>query len=174
MSMRLPRQEYWSGLPFSPPGDLHDPGIEPHLLCLLHWQAGSLPTMPPGNSFLSIRSFFIKWNFTKDPILFFLLAAPHGVWDLSSPIRDRIWIPCISSMESQPMDHQGSLSLYSLKDENGWVVFQALPSPPASSLGPLNTALPPAEKALMRSFFLFISLCIGSIISTVLKGVKRG
>ena len=25
----LPRQEYWSGLPFPPPGDLPDPGIEP-------------------------------------------------------------------------------------------------------------------------------------------------
>ena len=25
----LSRQEYWSGLPFPPPGDLPDPGIEP-------------------------------------------------------------------------------------------------------------------------------------------------
>ena len=25
----LPRQEYWSGLPFPSPGDLPDPGIEP-------------------------------------------------------------------------------------------------------------------------------------------------
>ena len=29
------RQEYWSGLPFPPPGDLPNPGIK-HLLCLLH------------------------------------------------------------------------------------------------------------------------------------------
>ena len=28
LSMGLPRQEYWSGLPFSPPGDLAHPGIE--------------------------------------------------------------------------------------------------------------------------------------------------
>ena len=34
------RQEYWSGLPFPPPGDLPDPGIEP---CLLHWQVDSSP-----------------------------------------------------------------------------------------------------------------------------------
>ena len=27
--MRFPRQEYWSGLPFPPPGDLLAPGIEP-------------------------------------------------------------------------------------------------------------------------------------------------
>ena len=24
----FPRQEYWSGLPFPPPGDLHDPGVK--------------------------------------------------------------------------------------------------------------------------------------------------
>ena len=29
LSMRFSRQEYWSGLPCSPPGDLPDPGIEP-------------------------------------------------------------------------------------------------------------------------------------------------
>ena len=29
LSMEFPRQEYWSGLPFSPPGDLPIPGIEP-------------------------------------------------------------------------------------------------------------------------------------------------
>ena len=29
LSMGFPRQEYWSGLPFPPPGHLPDPGIEP-------------------------------------------------------------------------------------------------------------------------------------------------
>ena len=29
LSMGFPRQEYWSGLPCPPPGDLPDPGIEP-------------------------------------------------------------------------------------------------------------------------------------------------
>ena len=29
LSMGFPRQEYWSGLPFPPPGNLPDPGIEP-------------------------------------------------------------------------------------------------------------------------------------------------
>ena len=27
--MRFSRQEYWSGFPFPPPGDLLDPGMEP-------------------------------------------------------------------------------------------------------------------------------------------------
>ena len=29
LSMESPRQEYWSGLPFPPPGNLPNPGIEP-------------------------------------------------------------------------------------------------------------------------------------------------
>ena len=48
LSMGFSRQEYWSGLPCPPPGDLPDPGIEPGSLYLLHWEAGSLPLVPPG------------------------------------------------------------------------------------------------------------------------------
>jgi len=29
LSRGFPRQEYWSGLPFPPPGTLSDPGVEP-------------------------------------------------------------------------------------------------------------------------------------------------
>ena len=36
LSMGLSRQEYWSGLPFSPPRDFPEPGIKPSLLQLLH------------------------------------------------------------------------------------------------------------------------------------------
>ena len=46
LSMGFPRQEYWSRLPFPPPGDLPDPGIKPMSLAL---QADSLPTEPPGS-----------------------------------------------------------------------------------------------------------------------------
>ena len=38
--MGFSRQEYWSGLPFPPPGDLPDSGIEPGSPAL---QADSLP-----------------------------------------------------------------------------------------------------------------------------------
>ena len=43
LSMEFPRREYWSGLPFSSPGDLPDPGIEPRSPAL---QADSLMTEP--------------------------------------------------------------------------------------------------------------------------------
>ena len=39
------RQEYWSGLPCSPPGNLPNPGIQPRSPTL--W-ADSLPSEPPG------------------------------------------------------------------------------------------------------------------------------
>ena len=48
LSMGFSRQEYWSGLPCPPPQDLPDPGTEPIFWCLLHWQEGSLPLVPPG------------------------------------------------------------------------------------------------------------------------------
>ena len=32
--MGFSRQEYWSGQPFPPPGDLPDPVIEPHISCI--------------------------------------------------------------------------------------------------------------------------------------------
>ena len=44
-SMGFSRQEYWSGLPFSSPGDLPDPGIEPRSPAL---QADALTPEPPG------------------------------------------------------------------------------------------------------------------------------
>ena len=47
LSIGFPRQEYQSGLPFPPPGDLADPGIEPASPAL----AGRFfTTVPPGKS----------------------------------------------------------------------------------------------------------------------------
>ena len=45
LSMGILQEEYWSGLPCSPPGDLPNPGIKPRSLTL---QADSLPSEPPG------------------------------------------------------------------------------------------------------------------------------
>ena len=43
LTVGFSRQEYWSELPFPPPGDLSDPGIELCILRLLCWWANSLP-----------------------------------------------------------------------------------------------------------------------------------
>ena len=45
LSMEFSKQEYWSGLPFPPPGDLPNPGIKPRSPTL---QADALPSEPPG------------------------------------------------------------------------------------------------------------------------------
>ena len=52
LSMGFSRQEYWSGLPCPPPGDLPKLGIKPCLLHLL--QVDFLPIEPPGKSEVSI------------------------------------------------------------------------------------------------------------------------
>ena len=44
LSMGFSRQEYWSGLPYSPPEDLPDPGIEPACLKSLALAGGFFTT----------------------------------------------------------------------------------------------------------------------------------
>ena len=56
------RQEYCTGLPCHPPGDLPDPGIEPRSPT---WQVDSLPSEPPGKPwslliFMSIKSVMLS------------------------------------------------------------------------------------------------------------------
>ena len=69
LSMEFSRQEYWSGLPFSSPGDLPDPGIKPESPVL---QADSLQSESPGKPcrvvwpgpiFLETLSVSIFWSF---------------------------------------------------------------------------------------------------------------
>ena len=52
LSVEFSRQEYWSGLPCPPPGDLPNPGIKPVSLASLALQADSLYTEPPGKSYM--------------------------------------------------------------------------------------------------------------------------
>ena len=70
---RFSRQEYWSGLPCPPPGDLLNPGAE---LRSPTWQGGSLPTEPPGSP---RRLDWITYLFSRG----------------SSPPRDRTHTSCI-------------------------------------------------------------------------------
>ena len=49
LSMGFSRQEYWSGLPCPPPGDLPNPGIEPASLASPALEADFLPLYHLGN-----------------------------------------------------------------------------------------------------------------------------
>ena len=48
LSMGFSRQEYWSGLPCPPPGDVPDPGTEPTSLVFPDLPGGFFTTVPPG------------------------------------------------------------------------------------------------------------------------------
>ena len=65
LSMGFPRQEYWSVLPFPPPGDLPDPGMEPTSPALAVW---FFTTEPPGQRGL----YFLFLPHPKGSIFFFL------------------------------------------------------------------------------------------------------
>ena len=51
LSMGFSRQEYWSGLPVPPPGDLPNPGIEPMSPVFPALADGLFVTEPPGKPF---------------------------------------------------------------------------------------------------------------------------
>ena len=54
LSMEFSGQEYWSGLPCPPPGDLPDPGIKNTSLMSPPLPGGFLTTSTPGNSVLPV------------------------------------------------------------------------------------------------------------------------
>ena len=55
LSMEFSRQEYWSGLPFPPRGDLPDPGIEAVLPVSPALAGGFFTTEPPGKPLVSLE-----------------------------------------------------------------------------------------------------------------------
>ena len=69
-SMGFPRQEYWSGLPCPPPGDLPDPGMEPlapafraDSLPWSHWEAP--PHLQPQAACILSVCIYPFWTFHK-------------------------------------------------------------------------------------------------------------
>ena len=70
LSMRFSRQEYWSGLPFPPPGDLPDPGIEPESFRSPALTEGFFTTSAPGKTKHGIQ---ISFQFFFCVIKYFIL-----------------------------------------------------------------------------------------------------
>ena len=56
LSMGFSRQEYWSGLPFPPPGDRPSPGIKLMSPVSPALQVDSLPAEPSGKPLFSLKS----------------------------------------------------------------------------------------------------------------------
>ena len=64
LSVGIPRQEYWSGLPFPTSQDLPDPGVKPSAFAVAPMlQANSLPAEPRGKYIGKYRRiFFCPWG----------------------------------------------------------------------------------------------------------------
>ena len=73
--MEFLRQEYWSGLPFPPSGDLPNPGIEPISLAAPTFASGFFPTVLPGNPLeMNSGHFWVLLVFTSSYYLEFYLG----------------------------------------------------------------------------------------------------
>ena len=59
LSMEFSRQEYWSGLPFPPPGDLPDSGVEP-TLAVAPALAGGLFLSQLGSPLITDKTCYIQ------------------------------------------------------------------------------------------------------------------
>ena len=94
------RQEYWSGLPCSPAGNLPDPRIKPASLTSPAWQVGSLPLVPPGKPHMT----YVSWPQIPTPRVDTWPRpgqSPMGSW------RKVLW----------PKEHQGPDSGWKLWEE---------------------------------------------------------
>ena len=61
LSMGVPRLEYWNGLPFPSPGDLHNPGMEPSSPALAGRFLTSEPPGKPINEYINDFICFSPW-----------------------------------------------------------------------------------------------------------------
>ena len=80
LSMRFPKQEYWSGLPFPSPRDLYHPEIESVSPALAN---GFFTTEPPGKqtNYTSISNKNSRNRATPDlPTSVYTFWSPQGVW----------------------------------------------------------------------------------------------
>ena len=65
LSVGFSKEEYWSGLPFSPPEDLPHSGIEPVSPVTPALPDGFFTTEPPGKPVLDFILFFSILDFKK-------------------------------------------------------------------------------------------------------------
>ena len=111
LSTGFSQQEYWSGLPFPPPGDLPDPGIKTTFPAPPAVHMDFLPPSHQGSSFPSLSEVAQSYPTLCDPMDCSLLPSSfvHGIFQArvlewvaisfsraSSRPRDQTWVSCIA------------------------------------------------------------------------------
>ena len=89
-SMRFPRQEYWSGLPFPPPGFFSTQSLNPSLLCLLHCRWILYPLSHQGHQWL-----------TENPSLYNVKIC--SLWALNQ--LSMLQVPAMANKSLYMVDH---------------------------------------------------------------------
>ena len=101
LSMGFSREEYWSGLPCPPPGDLPDPGIKPaSVSCIGRWilyhqHHLGIPFINYFHQRNQLRFSFWLWCSVYRDICFQILGSWHGI--------------CVSFYENLPTSMQSYL-----------------------------------------------------------------
>ena len=83
LSMGFPRQEYWTGLPCPPPGDLPDPRIEPTCLASPALAGRFFTTEPPGKPHLFLRSLWFSGWWGVFAVFCKCLCLNRALWNIS-------------------------------------------------------------------------------------------
>ena len=91
LSLGFSRQEYWGGLPSPSLGDLPE-GWNPHLLCLLHWQASSLPLSYQESPCIDSILLLIYEYFTLVLDILFIQADLRGLQHRSQAHFHSTWL----------------------------------------------------------------------------------
>ena len=104
LSMGFPRQEYWSGLPFPPSGDLPDPGIKPAFLGSPALAGGFFTTAPLGRPRYT-QKMFVSLNFLKMSLVSVTtLALYASLWGTKcQPLQKQTFILHLSHPLPQPL-----------------------------------------------------------------------
>ena len=110
LSTEFSRQKYWSGLPFPPPGDLPDPGIEPRSLASPALAGGSLPLCP------NIHLLFIAALFAIAKAWRLAIAK---TWRLAIA---KTWrLPCLSYCRHGCNEHRGACTVLPRYMPKNWI-----------------------------------------------------
>ena len=90
LSMGFSRQEYWSGLPCPPPGDLPDPEIEPVTLMSPALAGGFFTTLPLGSPDTTPRDADLRGE--AGPMHLRFQGTPGDVHSFSQHIFTMCWM----------------------------------------------------------------------------------